>query len=69
MVGQREHSIDAQGDIVEAQFDKNYRWISCDAGTACGENVRFIRHVVMLLDKGGAGQAVVVLDEIHNADA
>ncbi len=67
VVGQRDLAIDAQGDIVEAQMDKNYRWISCDAGTACGENVGFMRHAVMLVDKAGMGQALVVLDDIRDA--
>ena len=68
IVAQRDHEIYAQGDVIEAQADHDYRWIACDAGAACGENVQFIRNVVMLLDPSGhTGQTVVVLDEVNNA--
>jgi len=66
-VAERDHRIDAQGRIIEAQSDGHFRWVACDAGDACGENVRFIRHVVMLVDGAGRGQAVVVLDDVTNA--
>lgn len=67
VVAERDHQIDAQGAILEAQSDEHYRWIVCDAGSACGESVRFIRHVVMLVDAAAqAGEAVVVLDELDN---
>lgn len=69
-VGQRDHQVDAQGNIVEAQVGANFRWLACDAGSACGENVHFIRHVVMLVNPGNSqGQLILVLDEIANPAA
>ena len=68
VVAEADHQLDAQGLIAEAQAGKTYRWVVCDARSALGENVRFFRHVVMLLDRGtGDGKALVVLDEIDNA--
>jgi len=64
----REHRIDAVGGIVEAGRGKNFRWIAGDAGGALGEDVRFIRHVVMPVGAAGASM-VIVLDEIHNVVA
>ena len=75
VVGQREYEIDAQGQILEAQEGPNYRWVAASAGSALGENVRFNRHVIMLLDghdhegKPCDGHTVVVLDEVANAVA
>ena len=64
---QRDHRIDAQGAILESKNTKNYRWVVCDAGSACGENTRFIRHVVMAVDPDTSeGRAVIVLDELTN---
>jgi len=66
-IAQRDHQIDAQGSILESKSTKNYRWIACDAGCACGESTQFIRHVVMTVDPGGGqGCAVIVLDELTN---
>lgn len=67
LVGQRDHAIDAQGTIIEAQASKNFRWLACDAGTACGPGTHFVRHLVMLVDeKTHHASSLVVLDEIHN---
>ena len=67
VVADADHQIDAQGLIAEAQAGKTYRWVVCDARNALGETVRFIRHVVMLLDRdSGHGKTLVVLDEIDN---
>ncbi|KPK86343.1 MAG: hypothetical protein AMJ81_01485 [Phycisphaerae bacterium SM23_33] len=63
---QREHRIDAVGSVVEAQQGPNYRWIAGDAGGALGENVHFIRHLVIPVTPGGVGRMVVVFDEVHN---
>ena len=49
IVGNRDHHIDAQGMIVEAQTAKHYRWVACDAGIACGEHVHHVRHLIMLV--------------------
>jgi len=68
VVADADHRIDAQGLIAEAQAGKTYRWVVCDARDALGPNVRFIRHVVMLLDRATAdGKVLLVLDEITNA--
>lgn len=54
-----------QGSIVEAQSDKDHRWLALDSGGACGEGVHFIRHVVMIVDPGKqVGETLVVLDEL-----
>ncbi len=67
VVAERDQLIDAQGQIADSGKADEYRWVACDAGTACGENVRFIRHVLMLLDPSdGKGQAVIVLDDVNN---
>ncbi len=64
----RDHRIDAQGQILEAEHGDTYRWVAAGAGDALGVNVRFNRHVIMLLDEAGRmGQAVIVLDEVSNA--
>jgi len=65
---ERDHRIDAQGQILEAERGGDYRWVAAGAGAALGEMVRFNRHLVMLLDPtSGDGHTVVVLDEISNA--
>ena len=62
---EQDHQIDAQGVIAESACGANYRWVVCDAKEACGENVRFFRHLVMVVDPAdGVGQMLVVLDEI-----
>ncbi len=68
VVAERDHRLDAQGTIVEAQDDRRFRWVACDAAGACGENVTFIRHVIMLLNpRAQEGRMVVVLDEVTNS--
>ena len=66
ILAERDHRIDAQGSILEAQSGPNYRWVASDAGEALGENVHFIRHSVMLLAPGNQGTTLVVLDEVHS---
>jgi len=67
LIGRRDYRIDGQGTIVEAQADGNFRWAACDSGTAMGENVHFIRHVVIVTnDRTHAGRMLVVLDELAN---
>jgi len=64
---ERDHQIDAQGSIIESAGGRKYRWLTCDAGAACGENTRFIRHIVMAVDpKSSEGRSVIVLDELTN---
>jgi len=66
-IGQRDHRIDAQGSIVEAQNGSDYRWVACDARTACGENVHFVRHLIMVVNPAThSGRMLVVLDELAN---
>jgi hypothetical protein len=66
-VAERDHCIDAQGTVVEAQVGKDFRWLACDAEDACGENTHFVRHLVMLVNpKTQAAGTLVVLDELHN---
>jgi len=67
IVSEDDQRIDAQGAIVETRSDRRCRWIACDAGDACGENTRFIRHVVMIVDPSDStGRMVIVLDELTN---
>ncbi len=68
IVGKADQQIDGQGQIVEAQEGDNYRWVAANAGSALGENVRFNRHVLMLVaSPRKAGHAIIVLDEITTA--
>jgi hypothetical protein len=67
LVGSRDHHIQAQGDIVEAQVGRNYRWVACDAGIACGEDIHHVRHVIMLVQpQTHLGKMLLVLDEVQN---
>jgi len=63
-IGDRGHRLDAAGSIVEAKAGANYRWIAGEAGGALGEDVVFVRHVVMICADGD--RMLVVLDEIRN---
>jgi hypothetical protein len=66
-VAEGDHRIDARGEVVGEKSAPTYRWVACDAGEACGENVRFLRHVVMLMDREtGQGRSLVVVDELTN---
>ncbi len=67
IVAERDHQIDAQGRIVEDKCEKCFRWVACDAGNACGEGVRFVRHLVMAVNaKTQNGEMLFVLDELYN---
>jgi len=67
VVAGRDHLIQCQGSILEAQGGADYRWLAMDSAGACGEDVQFIRHVVMIVDPGRKlGETVLVLDEISS---
>ncbi len=67
IVAERDQRIDAQGRIVESRTGPNFRHVAMDAGAACGENVRFVRHVVMLVEPDSeTGVTLVVLDDLIN---
>lgn len=68
VVAEREHAIDGRGQIVEAEQYYGHHWITANAGSALGENVRFNRHVLMT-PVGGAtgGELLLVIDEVTNA--
>ncbi|MBS3734038.1 MAG: heparinase II/III family protein [Phycisphaerae bacterium] len=67
VVAEADHRIDARGRFVAGRHDPTYRWVACDAGQACGENVRFHRHVVLVVDPTtGRGHTLVVLDDVDN---
>jgi len=67
VVAERDHQIDARGEIVAASEGRNFRWLVCDAGNACGEGVRFIRHVLMpVSEKKHEAHMLIVLDELTN---
>ncbi len=68
-VGRRDHQMDSQGSVAACSSDAVSRWISCDAQGACGDNVRFLRQIVMLLDAKGVAQKLIVLDEVDNVVA
>jgi len=64
-VAEQDQRIDAQGQVAAAAAGPTHRWICCDGGQACGENVRWVRQVVMVVDAEQAvGEAVFVLDEL-----
>jgi hypothetical protein len=66
-IGGSDHRLDAQGTIVEAQTGKNYRWVAANAGTALGETVHYVRHLVMITHAATQqGKLLVVLDELLN---
>ena len=65
----REHRIDAVGGILEACRKGRARWLVGDAGGALGEDVHFIRHVVLPVDADGHAEMVIILDEIRNVVA
>ena len=66
LVAENDHQIDAVGAIVDSRQGKNYRYLAADAKDACGENARFVRHAVLVLDSRGKGRMLVVLDEIDS---
>lgn len=63
-VAEEDHRPDAIGSIVDSDFGPSFRWVIGDANEALGEGVRFMRHVVMLLDDEGRGESLVVLDQL-----
>jgi hypothetical protein len=66
LVGEEDQRPDAQGSIVDSQTGPDYRWVLGEAGQACGENVTFYRHVILLTNpKDGRGHTLVVLDELN----
>jgi len=65
----REHRIDAVGEILEACRKGRARWLVGDAGGALGEDVRFIRHVVLPADAEARAEMVIVLDQVRNVVA
>lgn len=67
VVAERDQRIDAQGRIVACRKGEDFRYVAMDSGGACGDNVRFTRHVVMLIDPAReVGVALVVLDDLTN---
>ena len=65
VVADEDHQIDARGTIDEATGGKNFRWLVCNAQKACGEGIRFYRHLVMIVEPGAQlGHMLVVLDEL-----
>lgn len=63
-VADEDHRPDAIGSIADSNFGPGFRWVVGDANEALGEGVRFMRHVVMLLDDAGCGETLVVLDSL-----
>jgi len=64
-ISECDHNIDAQGAIADSRNGRNYRYLLADAGDACGEGVRFYRHVTMVVDpQTKAGRMLIVLDEL-----
>ncbi len=67
-VAEADHVIDAQGRILDSGESETFRWVACSGGDALGEAVRYVRHLVMLLeDKTGRPQGLVVVDELDLA--
>jgi len=76
VVAGHDHLIEAQGSILEAQSGEDYRWVALDSAGACGQDVHFVRHVVMIVNPqapaaGGGparklGETLVVLDELDS---
>jgi hypothetical protein len=64
VVGGEDHRPDARGTVRESRIEDGFRWIVCDAGDACGEEVRFYRHIVLLCDGDETIEYMVVLDEL-----
>jgi len=67
VVAEADHRIDAQGRIVDSRSGSNFRYVACDSEDACGPNVQFVRHVVMVVEPGSQqGTMLVVLDDLTN---
>ena len=68
IVAERDQRIDAQGRIIEARKGADFRYVALDSDSACGENTRFVRHIVMLVEpQSETGVTLVVLDDLNNA--
>jgi len=68
IVAERDQRIDAQGRITESRKGADFRYVALDSGSACGENSRFIRHIVMLVEpRTEMGVTLVVLDDLNNS--
>ena len=59
-VGQADHMPDAQGRIIHKFCDENIRWCVCNGSTACGHDVKFHRHIIMLAKE----KILVTLDHL-----
>ena len=56
------------GPYPHSRKGPDFRYVAMDSGGACGENVQFVRHAVMLLDpESQTGVTLVVLDDLANA--
>ncbi len=66
VLGDRGHRIDASGSIIEAQDEPGFRWIAGEGGQCLGDDVAFVRHVVMPIGEKDLGEMIVVLDEVHD---
>lgn len=67
IIGRRDQVLDAQGAIVEAQDEPQWRWLACNAGNAWGDDVQHVRHIIMLTaQRSQEGTMLVVLDELTN---
>lgn len=65
IVAEEDHRPDARGEICHCETTDAYHWLVCNGGEACGEDVRFMRHVIMLRGVNGDGvSTLVVLDEL-----
>ena len=65
IVAEEDHRPDARGEIAHSETTDAYHWLVCDSGDACGEDVRFMRHIIMLRGVNGDGvSTLVVLDEL-----
>jgi hypothetical protein len=67
VVAEADHQIDAHGRVVDSRNTPDFRYVACDAEGACGENTRFVRHVVMVVDRASqTGRMLLVLDDLTN---
>jgi hypothetical protein len=65
IVADADQLITAQGSVLDAQSGDNYRWLALDSAGACGEDVSFVRHVVMIVDPGRQlAETLLVVDEM-----
>jgi hypothetical protein len=62
-IAEEDHRPDTIGRIIAHGHSDGTRWMTCDSKEACGEAVKFFRHLVMQSD--GQDQFLVVLDELN----